>query len=100
METTMTHSPQPEVAKRRKDLIDSRGRSNRFEGEMRDYFCRTCGAVKVGRVIPRGWYGLTRHAGAVDRPMIRLGLYCSIECLAAQLPRLTGVGTALDDGGR
>jgi hypothetical protein len=56
------------------------------------YFCRTCGHEEKSRMVPKGWYGLSRYPGGpqVSSPQ-RLGLYCSIECLTDQLPRIAGI---------
>jgi hypothetical protein len=66
--------------------------------EARPYFCRTCGREQVGLYVPRGWYSLCRHAGDMARPL-RLGIYCSVECLIAGTPRLKGVADDIGSRG-
>lgn len=83
------HAPTPSDVSAGKDAWD---RGERLEpGTPRPFFCRSCGQRTVGTHVPRGWYSLTRHAGSRPEPPIRLGLYCSVDCLSAQMPRLIGV---------
>ena len=62
----------------------------------RPWFCRHCGAQQDAEHVPPGWYDLNRHRGAMARTQ-RLGLYCSVACLTAMLPRLAGIDGALGD---
>jgi hypothetical protein len=58
----------------------------------RPWFCRTCGVEgPCGPNVPEGWYSLTRHTADVKRPLIRLGVYCSVACIAGQVPRLHSI---------
>jgi hypothetical protein len=62
--------------------------------EVRPWFCRTCGIEEQGTEVPVGWYALTRKA-AHRQPgvntLLRLGLYCSADCLEGQTRRLKGI---------
>lgn len=78
-------------AQRAKARID-RGLRAAPDRESRPYFCRTCGKEQRGAGVPEGWYSLSRHRDwQTPRPISRLGLFCSLACLARQLPRLEGV---------
>src|SRR5438046_537202 len=44
--------------------------------------CRSCRLTTRGRWVPAGWYVLERAAGGGGRHL-RVGLYCSLGCLAA-----------------
>lgn len=56
------------------------------DGQPRQYFCRTCGAEAAGTDrMPSGWYALQRANHLTGA--IRLGLYCSLDCLSRMLPR-------------
>lgn len=46
----------------------------------RSYFCRSCHMVARGRWVPAGWYLLERAVGGAGRHL-RLGVYCSVDCL-------------------
>jgi hypothetical protein len=48
----------------------------------RSFYCRSCRLTARGRWIPAGWYVLERAAGGGGRHL-RVGLYCSLDCLAA-----------------
>jgi hypothetical protein len=48
----------------------------------RSFYCRSCRLTVRGRWIPAGWYVLERAAGGGGRHL-RVGLYCSLGCLAA-----------------
>jgi hypothetical protein len=48
----------------------------------RSFYCRSCRLTARGRWIPAGWYVLERAAGGGGRHL-RVGLYCSLGCLAA-----------------
>lgn len=48
----------------------------------RSFYCRSCRLTARGRWIPAGWYVLERAAGGGGRHL-RVGLYCSLACLAA-----------------
>jgi ribonuclease R len=48
----------------------------------RSFYCRSCRLTARGRWIPTGWYVLERAAGGGGRHL-RVGLYCSLACLAA-----------------
>lgn len=83
-------------ARRSKALITA---GRRLPGDVpiaREYFCRTCGRVERGDVVPSGWYRLQRESAVIGRP-VRLGLYCSMTCLTDMLPRLEGVDADLGE---
>jgi hypothetical protein len=65
------------------------------EREPRPYFCRNCGEERLGIYVPADWYTLTRAPDAVGDRSIRLGVYCSLACLEAYLPRLSGMEAVL-----
>ncbi len=67
----------------------------------RNWFCRTCGTLEVGRHVPQGWYLLERQDAVNGNRSgkLRLGLYCSVACIVDQLPRLRGVERMLDKPG-
>jgi hypothetical protein len=46
----------------------------------RSYFCRSCHMVARGRWVPAGWYLLERAVGGAGKHL-RLGVYCSVDCL-------------------
>jgi len=48
----------------------------------RSFYCRSCRLTARGRWVPAGWYVLERAAGGGGRHL-RVGLYCSLDCLAA-----------------
>jgi ribonuclease R len=48
----------------------------------RSFYCRSCRLTARGRWVPVGWYVLERAAGGGARHL-RVGLYCSLDCLAA-----------------
>jgi hypothetical protein len=58
--------------------------------ESRSWYCRTCGLEEIGLHVPQGWYRLERK-GTQSPPWARLGLFCSIECIAQMLIRLNGI---------
>lgn len=62
-----------------------------YRRENRSYYCRTCGAQAQATTVPEGWYSLNRHPGTPDLQTARIGLFCSLACLASQLPRLEGI---------
>lgn len=93
-----THAPSPVQVHESRDKKISGDRLPANRHGTRPYYCRTCGVQVMGVMVPQGWYVLTRAAGTMsDRP-IRLGLYCSIDCLEAQVPRLAGIDDDLGAG--
>ncbi len=48
----------------------------------RSFYCRSCQLTTRGRWVPAGWYVLERAVGGGGRHL-RVGLYCSLNCLAA-----------------
>jgi hypothetical protein len=86
----MAHSPTPDQVHDGKNKIDAGRRV--VDPLHRPWFCRSCGCEYApGRHVPPGWYSVARHTGDETRPTIRLGVFCSVACLADQLPRLEGV---------
>ena len=83
------------LAHRGKERIERDLRLTKQRAE-RLFFCRGCGKEEHGRNVPESWYSLSRHGNPLtSRPILRLGLYCSLDCLTAELPRLTGIAKAL-----
>lgn len=62
--------------------------------QSRPFYCRTCNAKQMSRYVPAGWYGLDRALGGPEKHQ-RLGLYCSLDCLIAMMPRLSGIADEL-----
>lgn len=60
-------------------------------GQPRPYYCRSCGTSQQGIMVPRGWYSLMRSHGEEHQPWLRLGMYCSAQCLSDQMPRIIDV---------
>lgn len=81
-----------------KRKIDQGQRLPNQEPTPRPFYCRNCGAERMGLVVPGGWYSLTRHDGQAFGKPHRLGMFCSLECLAGQLPRLQGIASDLGKG--
>lgn len=90
-------SPTPPRVKEGKDQLERGVRLSSAPGQMRAYYCRTCGREERGTVIPEGWYSLTRHAGSELEKPTRLGLYCSLDCLCEQMPRLAAIAEKLGE---
>src|SRR5437763_246164 len=67
------------AGRRRFDLMSMDTAGARPE---RSYFCRSCHLVARGRWVPAGWYLLERAVGGAGKHL-RLGIYCSIDCLTA-----------------
>lgn len=61
----------------------------------RPYFCAVCTETTVSTGFPVNWYVLTRSRGA-DLPKIKLGIYCSLECLEDNLDKLETMANAFD----
>lgn len=65
---------------------------------VRLWYCRACGVEQHRDRLPNGWYSIGRH---FDGPRIaRLGLYCSLECIETQMPRLRGIAEAVTEADR
>lgn len=47
----------------------------------RSWFCQGCQRATRGKWLPAGWYTIQRAAGGAGRHL-RLGVYCSLTCLA------------------
>lgn len=90
-----TSAPKPTQVAQAKRLIEA-GWRQEFRNN-RVYWCRTCGAEETGSMVPRGWYSLTRHTAVPDRPYVRLGLFCSIDCLSQQMTRFAGIANDVGD---
>lgn len=73
-----------------KRLVDSENRLPGNGNVERPFWCRQCGLEMLGTKIPAGWYSLTRHTGTRTEKTQRLGVYCSLTCLARAFPRLQG----------
>jgi hypothetical protein len=59
--------------------------------QVRTWYCRSCGICERTATIPAGLYSVTRYSGALEHKPARLEVYCSAECLNAQMPLLIGV---------
>jgi hypothetical protein len=93
------HAPNPLQAHVTKTRIDegySLG-SGLPAGTQRRYFCRNCGEEQECVDVPHGWLSLRRHFVDGDQNQVahRLGLYCCLECLVEQMPRLIGIAEQL-----
>ncbi|MBV9447890.1 MAG: hypothetical protein JO345_18565 [Streptosporangiaceae bacterium] len=66
-------------ARRGADAAASRPFGERLE---RSFYCRSCRLTVRGLWVPAGWYVLERAEGGGGRHL-RVGLYCSLDCLAA-----------------
>jgi hypothetical protein len=66
-----------------------------MELPTRPYFCATCTDTVVSTGFPAGWYVITRSQGP-DLPKIKLGLYCSLDCLRERMPVLQRMADAFD----
>lgn len=91
------YRPMPEIVRNGKTM------SGKLTGDhpTRPYYCRDCGKVEEGANVPKGWYSLSRHAGAEGeyRPAAkRLGIFCSAACLAAQMPRIATLEAKHENG--
>ena len=84
------HAPTPALVSEGKTRIADGIRLGDDRPE-RIWYCRSCGATDTARVIPNGWYSVTRHTGTVEERPARLGIYCSADCLDAQMDRLIGI---------
>lgn len=91
MSTSNRHSPDPAVFGEVKERRDRAERPARFSPQPRPFICRSCGVSVEGVHVPHGWYSLRRHNNNPTERPLRLGVYCSIACLAAQIPRLEGI---------
>ena len=56
----------------------------------RTRFCATCERLSDDD-IPDGWYQISVTDSRVERTYRYLGLYCSMSCLAAAMPRMSAV---------
>jgi hypothetical protein len=93
------HSPNPLQAHVTKTRIDegySLG-SGLPVGTKRRHFCRNCGEEQESANVPHGWLSLQRHFVDANQVQMvhRLGLYCCLECLLEQMPRLIGIAEQL-----
>ena len=86
----------PVIRSREKRDVLPAGQPGVNTGLTRPFFCRACAKETLADRIPEGWYTINRHT--TDKS-VRLGVYCSIECLISQLPRLRGIDHDLADRG-
>lgn len=61
----------------------------------RPYFCATCTLSQISTGFPSGWYVLSRSRGP-ELSKVKLGLYCSLECLTERVPVLQRMADAFD----
>ncbi len=85
------HAPTPALVTEGKARLDQGIRLGADRQRERVWYCRTCGHQTHSVLIPRDWYALTRHTGTLDEKPARLGIYCSADCLDAQMSRLIGI---------
>ncbi len=90
------HAPTPALVTEGKARITNGIRLGE-ERQERMWYCRSCGATAVARVIPSGWYSVSRHTGTVETKPARLGIYCSADCMDAQMDRFIGIEQATGD---
>ncbi len=95
--TPPNHVPEPDSVSAARDRLLRGERLPDENQQKRPYFCRNCGAGVQSALIPRGWYRLERSSGSPLERSQRLGLYCSLTCLAAQMDRLIGIEADLGD---
>ena len=91
------HAPTPALVTEGKARITNGIRLSDDRPEL-IWYCRSYGATVTARVIPDGWYSVTRHTGTMDERPARLGIYCSADCLDAQRDRLIGIESQSSDG--
>lgn len=83
-------APEPAQVRESRDRRE-RGERLSDDRSARPWYCRSCGHSEHAAMIPAGWYSVTRHSGDREVKPARLGVYCSAECLNAQMPRIIGV---------
>jgi len=93
------HAPTPALVTEGKARLTKGVRLSDDRPE-RIWYCRSCGATATARVIPDGWYSVTRHTGTVEVRPARLGIYCSADCLNSQMDRLIGIEASTGDNWR
>lgn len=94
------HAPTPALVTEGKARIDLGIRLGDERRQERIWYCRSCGHQARALMIPRDWYSVSRHTGSVEEKPARLGIYCSAECLDAQMDRLIGIETSAGDNWR
>ncbi len=92
------HAPTPALVTEGKARMDQGIRLSDDRRQERIWYCRSCGHQARAVMIPRDWYSVTRHTGTVDEKPARLGIYCSADCLDAQMDRLIGIESQTSDG--
>ncbi len=85
------HAPIPAIVTAGRARIDQGLRLDEDRRQDRVWYCRTCGHQTRAVLIFRDWYSVSRHTGSVEEKPARLGIYCSAECLDAQMDRLIGI---------
>lgn len=91
------HVPTPALVTAGKQRIDQGIRLGEDRRQERIWYCRSCGTQATADLIPRDWYSVTRHTGTVDEMPARLGIYCSADCMDAQMNRLIGIEASAGD---
>jgi hypothetical protein len=86
----------------------------RCEPAPREYFCRQCDRRVSGNAPPAGWINIQRYilcgsiggqqggrpkGKAFQRATMRLGLFCSWDCLSEAMRRLGELNQTLNDRG-
>lgn len=85
------------MASESKKRIDNGYRLPEYSHEPRTYYCRQCGKSTIGVRAPTNWYALQRFPSVNRAKPHRLGLFCSLQCLVAQMPRFISVEYRLGD---
>jgi len=67
-----------------------------MELPTRPYFCATCTKTQISTGFPPDWYVLTRSRGP-ELAKVKLGLYCSLECLIERGPILQRMADAFEE---
>jgi hypothetical protein len=93
----LSHYKNPPQFHAAKNLLDQGVEQPLLRRAPRPFFCRTCGKEENSLTIPEGWYLLQRKIGDTV-PNLRLGIFCSIDCIDEQLPRLRNIAIQADVG--
>jgi hypothetical protein len=94
---SIPHITEPKQVRASRDRKLEGERLTEYDPTLRPYYCRNCGAEQRSRLVPRGWYTLTRATGSMEERPHRLGIYCSLACIDGQMPRLIGIEADLGE---
>jgi hypothetical protein len=90
-------TPEPPQVRDGRDRKLADNRRAQYDQHLRPFFCRSCGAEQRSTLVPRGWYTLTRASGSRQETPRRLGIFCSLECIDRQIPRLIDIEADPDE---